>query len=117
MIFERHLLDALQLTPLPFRPEHVDEIRDLGTHHGDPFDRALIAVAIAEELSLLTADKGIKASTQSHEPSLMWLQHRRRPGGASVFEFSDLPERGMRALRASVPPAPSPSASGNLRSA
>ena len=61
-------LDALQLTPLPFRPEHVDEIRDLGAHHGDPFDRALIAVAIAEELSLLTADKGIKASTQSHEP-------------------------------------------------
>ncbi len=54
-------LDALQLTPLPFRPEHVDEIRDLGAHHGDPFDRALIAVAIAEELSLLTTDKDIKA--------------------------------------------------------
>lgn len=60
MIFERHLLDALHLTPFPFRPEHVDENRDLGAHHADPFDRALIAVAIAEELSLLTTDKGIK---------------------------------------------------------
>ena len=30
-------------------------------HHSDPFDRALIATATAEGLTLLTLDKGLKA--------------------------------------------------------
>jgi len=49
------------LTPVMFRPEHVVAIQRLEPHHSDPFDRAIIATAIAEELVLLTTDKGLNA--------------------------------------------------------
>jgi PIN domain nuclease of toxin-antitoxin system len=49
------------LTPVMFRPEHVAAIQRLEPHHSDPFDRAIIATAIAEELVLLTTDKGLNA--------------------------------------------------------
>jgi PIN domain nuclease of toxin-antitoxin system len=41
---------------LPLRPEHVAEAFELPTFHKDPFDRMLIAQAIAEDLSLVTTD-------------------------------------------------------------
>jgi len=47
------------LTPVLLRPEHVAAIQRLGPHHADPFDRAIIATAIAEGLVLLTTDKGM----------------------------------------------------------
>lgn len=52
-------LHTLALIPLVYRPEHVAEIYHLPFHHADPFDRALIAQAIAEDLTLLTRDSEI----------------------------------------------------------
>jgi PIN domain nuclease of toxin-antitoxin system len=49
-------LDALALVPLLWRPEHVGELYGLPPIHRDPFDRAMIAQAIAEDLVLLTTD-------------------------------------------------------------
>lgn len=52
-------LEQLAATPLVFRPEHVSEIQTLPTIHKDPFDRALIAQAIVEDLTMVTTDKEI----------------------------------------------------------
>jgi len=41
---------------LPFESRHADLLRKLPWHHRDPFDRMLIAQAIAEQLTVLTAD-------------------------------------------------------------
>jgi PIN domain nuclease of toxin-antitoxin system len=52
-------LDKLTATPLTLRPEHVARIYALPSLHRDPFDRALIAQAIAEDLTLVTTDAEI----------------------------------------------------------
>ena len=52
-------LGDLGATSLPFRPRHVSEIADLPGIHADPFDRALVAQAIAEGLTLVTMDRAI----------------------------------------------------------
>lgn len=44
---------------LPISKTHCEAIIDLPTHHRDPFDRLLVAQAIAEQMSLLTADQNI----------------------------------------------------------
>jgi PIN domain nuclease of toxin-antitoxin system len=49
-------LAALALQPLPYRPAHIAAIYDLPPVHRDPFDRALIAQATVEDLTLLTTD-------------------------------------------------------------
>jgi PIN domain nuclease of toxin-antitoxin system len=41
---------------LPVRPEHAWEVRALPSHHGDPFDRLLVAQARVERLPVITAD-------------------------------------------------------------
>jgi PIN domain nuclease of toxin-antitoxin system len=48
--------DALALLPLLLRPEHVAALLRLPAIHQDPFDRALIAQAMSEDLALLTTD-------------------------------------------------------------
>jgi PIN domain nuclease of toxin-antitoxin system len=52
-------LDALGLSALLFRPGHIAAIFPLEPLHQDPFDRALIAQATAEDLTLLTTDATI----------------------------------------------------------
>jgi PIN domain nuclease of toxin-antitoxin system len=52
-------LEQLAAIPLVLRPEHVSEIYHLPPIHQDPFDRALIAQAMVEDLTLLTTDKEI----------------------------------------------------------
>jgi PIN domain nuclease of toxin-antitoxin system len=44
---------------LPVRPEHAAVLYDLAPIHKDPFDRMLIAQAIADELVLVTIDREI----------------------------------------------------------
>jgi PIN domain nuclease of toxin-antitoxin system len=51
-----HALDALGLRTLLYRPEHVAALFSLPPVHQDPFDRALIAQATVEDLTLLTTD-------------------------------------------------------------
>ena len=52
---------ALSLQPLLLRPEHMVALYGLPPLHQDPFDRALIAQAIAEDLTLVTTDALIPA--------------------------------------------------------
>lgn len=44
---------------LPVSIAHADAYRALPAHHSDPFDRLLIAQAVTEGLSLVTADKAL----------------------------------------------------------
>ena len=41
---------------LDIRIAHVGRVETLGSHHGDPFDRLLIAQALEENLPIVTAD-------------------------------------------------------------
>jgi PIN domain nuclease of toxin-antitoxin system len=43
-------------TELPLQSHHVVSIKTLALHHKDPFDHALIAQAISENITLVTAD-------------------------------------------------------------
>src|ERR1035441_4484641 len=52
-------LDQLAATPLPLRPNHITEICNLPPIHQDPFDRALIAQATVEDLTLVTTGGAI----------------------------------------------------------
>lgn len=45
------------LRSLPVNHIHAAQVYDLPSHHRDPFDRILIAQAIAEDLTILTADR------------------------------------------------------------
>ena len=44
------------VTPLPISHGHALGVAGLEAHHRDPFDRLLIAQAIAEDVEILTAD-------------------------------------------------------------
>lgn len=44
---------------LAFLPEHAVRVASLPTHHADPFDRALIAQALVEPLTLVTHDDAL----------------------------------------------------------
>ena len=52
-------LERFSATALTFRPEHISAVRDLPPIHQDPFDRALIAQARVENLTLVTLDAEI----------------------------------------------------------
>ncbi len=42
---------------LAIEPEHVLVVEDLPNHHSDPFDRLLVAQALAEPMRLMTSDR------------------------------------------------------------
>ncbi len=46
---------------LPIHAVHAAMVDTLPRHHGDPFDRMLVAQALAEPLRLVTADKALAA--------------------------------------------------------
>ena len=50
-------LRRLQVSMLPYAEAHVLELMALPVHHRDPFDRMLIAQALAEDVSVMTCDK------------------------------------------------------------
>jgi PIN domain nuclease of toxin-antitoxin system len=45
---------------LPVLPRHLFGLKELPHHHGDPFDRLIIAQAIAESLTIISADRQFK---------------------------------------------------------
>lgn len=52
-------LDVLAAAQLPIHADHVKALWTLPDLHKDPFDRILMAQAIAEDLTLVTADAQI----------------------------------------------------------
>ena len=47
----------LRLRVLPYAAEHAFRLFDLPTHHTDPFDRQIIAQALAENVPVVTPDE------------------------------------------------------------
>jgi PIN domain nuclease of toxin-antitoxin system len=54
------LIFDLDLTVLPLTAEHSLKLFGLPAHHGDPFDRMLIATALAEDIALVARDREFK---------------------------------------------------------
>jgi PIN domain nuclease of toxin-antitoxin system len=52
-----HQVQAWGFTPLPITIAHGMAAGQLARHHDDPFDRMLIAQALAEGLTIVTRDK------------------------------------------------------------
>ena len=50
-------VDDLRLRVLPYSSEHAFRLFDLPTHHADPFDRQIIAQALAEDVPVVTPDE------------------------------------------------------------
>lgn len=46
---------------LPIKPSHTALLTDLPFHHRDPFDRLLVAQAMAEQVPLVSADPALDA--------------------------------------------------------
>lgn len=55
----KETIEALALTALVCRPEHIAALYHLPAIHQDPFDRLLIAQASVENLTILTTDTTI----------------------------------------------------------
>ena len=53
----RDEMEAYGMELLPIRYEHILQLESLPHHHGDPFDRLLIAQAVTESLPILTGDR------------------------------------------------------------
>jgi PIN domain nuclease of toxin-antitoxin system len=64
----REEMDAYGMELLPIRYEHILQLEALPAHHSDPFDRLLIAQAIAESLPILTDD----AKFRLYPVKLIW---------------------------------------------
>lgn len=56
--FNRTVMDS-GLSVIPVDSRHVDALDRLSWHHRDPFDRMLIAQALVEGLTLVSADRMI----------------------------------------------------------
>ena len=65
------LLRMQQLGPtmLPISLSHIQRLASLPHHHRDPFDRMLIAQALAEAVPFLTSDTNLHA----YGAKLVWL--------------------------------------------
>lgn len=59
---------AQNLLPLPVTAAHAARIGDLPLHHGDPFDRLLVAQSQVEEMTLLSRDKQLGR----YDVKLLW---------------------------------------------
>jgi PIN domain nuclease of toxin-antitoxin system len=59
----RRVVDAVAesgFEELPIRLAHAEAVQGLPCHHRDPFDRLLVAQAVAEGLTLVTRDPAFK---------------------------------------------------------
>lgn len=55
-----HAAEKTGFTELPVSAKHSAAVCDLPLHHRDPFDRILVAQAIAEPARLLTVDAALR---------------------------------------------------------
>ncbi len=56
----RLLIAADDFTELAVSLTHTERLFDLPPHHGDPFDRLLVAQALVEKATLVTHDRAIE---------------------------------------------------------
>ena len=54
-------ISDLDVTVVPLTVEYVDGQSNLPRHHGDPFDRLIVAQAIIEQVSIISADAHLDA--------------------------------------------------------
>jgi PIN domain nuclease of toxin-antitoxin system len=50
-------VQELDLRILPYTADHAFNLFDLPRHHGDPFDRQIIAQALCEKIAVVTPDQ------------------------------------------------------------
>ena len=55
------VISDLDVTVVPLTVEYVDVQSNLPRHHGDPFDRLIVAQAIIEQVSIISADANLDA--------------------------------------------------------
>jgi len=55
------IVERENLEPLPVRFDHAERVASLPLHHGDPFDRLLVAQAQVEGATLVTVDRALAA--------------------------------------------------------
>jgi PIN domain nuclease of toxin-antitoxin system len=67
--FEQAAL-SFRMLLLPLRTSHLAALEGLPAHHRDPFDRLLVAQAIAESCTLITADDELKP----YPVQLLWAR-------------------------------------------
>jgi PIN domain nuclease of toxin-antitoxin system len=65
----RQAVADLQLTVLPFAVSHAYRLFSLPQHHRDPFDRMIVATALAENLPLVSGDRVFRLYKGVH---LIW---------------------------------------------
>lgn len=53
----KRALETSGLQMLPIVPAHIFAVRNLQMHHRDPFDRLIVAQAMTEGMTLITADR------------------------------------------------------------
>jgi PIN domain nuclease of toxin-antitoxin system len=53
----RQAIQDLDIRILPYTAEHAFQLFDLPRHHGDPFDRQIIAQALFEKIPVVTSDE------------------------------------------------------------
>jgi PIN domain nuclease of toxin-antitoxin system len=58
--YVRSRMAAQRILALPITQNHSLGVYDLPLHHNDPFDRLIIAQALAEEMVILTSDRAFK---------------------------------------------------------
>jgi PIN domain nuclease of toxin-antitoxin system len=67
------IIDQQSFTPLPILHSHARHVASLPHHHGDPFDRLLIAQAQVENLPIMTADDQFLR----YEVEVIWAARRK----------------------------------------
>jgi PIN domain nuclease of toxin-antitoxin system len=62
------IIDENGFSLLPIDRKHIEIVETLPFHHRDPFDRILIATAMSERMSIVTAD----ANMRLYEVACVW---------------------------------------------
>ncbi len=63
-----HLAETYGFTIFPIKTSHLSVLEELPLLHRDPFDRLLIATAISEQMTFISADRNIA----QYDVPLMW---------------------------------------------
>lgn len=56
----RQAVQDLDIRILPYTADHAFQLFEMPLHHGDPFDRQIIAQALSERIPVITPDETFK---------------------------------------------------------